>query len=127
MLGANVVVISFGCKEGAEKWLKETKCKYPMLLDAERKVYSFFGLKKSVYKVWSISGLMYYAEKMAQGIQLPKPYEDMHDDPHQMGGDFIIDKNGKIKFMHPSQTAKDRPSVDKLCKELKELNLELDQ
>lgn len=119
--GATVVVISFGCKEGAEKWLEETKCKYSMLLDPERKVYSFFGLKKSVYKVWSVSSLLYYAEKIAQGIQLPKPYEDMHDDPHQMGGDFIIDKNGKIKFMHPSQAARDRPTVEKLCAELKEL------
>lgn len=36
--GGNVVVISFGLEEGARKWLAETDCPFPMLLDTDRKV-----------------------------------------------------------------------------------------
>lgn len=33
-----VLVISFGCQEGASHWLQETGCQYHMLLDPDRKV-----------------------------------------------------------------------------------------
>ena len=33
-----VVVVSFGCQEGASHWLQETGCQYDMLLDPDRKV-----------------------------------------------------------------------------------------
>lgn len=33
-----VVVVSFGCLEGASHWLRETGCQYDMLLDPDRKV-----------------------------------------------------------------------------------------
>lgn len=33
-----VVVVSFGCQEGASHWLQETGCQYHMLLDPGKKV-----------------------------------------------------------------------------------------
>lgn len=33
-----VVVVSFGCPEGASHWLQQTGCQYDMLLDPDRKV-----------------------------------------------------------------------------------------
>ena len=33
-----IIVLTFGVREGALKWLDDTKCPYPMLLDTERKV-----------------------------------------------------------------------------------------
>lgn len=33
-----VVVVSFGCQEGAAHWLQETGCQYDLLLDPDRKV-----------------------------------------------------------------------------------------
>lgn len=33
-----VVVVSFGCQEGALHWLQETGCQYNTLLDPDRKV-----------------------------------------------------------------------------------------
>ena len=58
--------------------------------------------------------MVYYAEKMAQGIPLPKPYENIHDDHIQMGGDFIIDKNGVVQFIYCSKTSSDRPPLQVL-------------
>lgn len=114
-------MISFGLQEGAEIWLTDTQCPFPMLLDTDRNIYHAFGLQRSVLKVWGVKSLVYYAEAMFAGKPLPKPYENVHDDTQQMGGDFIIDDKGIVRFMYPSQTNTDRPSVNMLVEELNKI------
>lgn len=114
-----VVVISFGLQEGAERWLEDTGCPFTMLRDPERQIYHFFGLKRSVFKVWCVASLVYYAEAMVAGKPLPKPYENVHDDTIQMGGDFILSGEGAVTFLYPSKTNTDRPSVETIIAELK--------
>lgn len=92
-----------------------------MLLDVDRKLYCAVGLGRSVAKVWNISTLIYYASQKAAGRTLPKQFENVEDDPHQMGGDFIIDRYGYMGLLHCSQTPTDRPSVDELIKTLQSL------
>ncbi|CAB1342921.1 unnamed protein product [Coregonus sp. 'balchen'] len=41
---ARVLVVSFGCREGAQLWLEQTGCKYDMLLDPQRKMGGDFVL-----------------------------------------------------------------------------------
>ena len=36
------------------------------------------------FQVWGVNSLVYYAEEMAAGRPLPKPYENVHDDPQQV-------------------------------------------
>jgi len=113
-LGVSVLVVSFGQREGARRWAEETKCPFPVLLDPHRKIYQAFGLYRSVFKVWSISCLVYYAEQISTGRELPKPFENIHDDPQQMGGDFLLSADGTVNFTHPSQAANDRPSIGQI-------------
>ena len=50
---------------------------------------------------------------------LPKAYKDIHDDPHQMGGNFIIDvETFKILYTFKSKTPPDRPLCEELLKKL---------
>ena len=56
---------------------------------------------------------------MRAGRTLPTPIEDVDDDPNQMGGDFIVGKDGCMVYVHPSQVPTDRPSVEKLIEVLK--------
>ena len=42
-------------------------------------------------------------------------------DPHQMGGDFIIDAAGFIRLAHASKDPVDRPPVEKLLSVLRSL------
>ncbi|KAG9347519.1 hypothetical protein JZ751_005087, partial [Albula glossodonta] len=37
LLSVRVLVVSFGCQEGALNWLQSTGCKYDMLLDPQKK------------------------------------------------------------------------------------------
>jgi peroxiredoxin len=99
----------FFFQEKAIAWKKDTKCEFPMLLDADRRLYVALGLKRSVSKVWAISSLVYYAEQKLAGRILLSMLDE--DDPHQLGGDFIIDSTGKLVLVYQSKTSTDRPSV----------------
>ncbi|KAL8601545.1 hypothetical protein ACOMHN_003811 [Nucella lapillus] len=118
-LGCRPVIVSFGVREGAQRWLEETECPFPMMLDVKRQIYHMFGLTRSVYKVWNISCMVFYGEQMRAGKKLPSPYENVHDDVNQMGGDFILSTEGRLILSHPSQSSTDRPTMDVLLSALK--------
>lgn len=117
--GVKILIVSFGEQAGAIKWLEQTQCPFDMVLDGERKIYQAFGLSKSVYKVWCIESLVYYAEQLVAGRELPKPFENVHDDPHQMGGDFLLDSQGVIKMSYCGKSSTDRPSIDQILLAMK--------
>lgn len=108
------MVVSFGERHGALLWRQETSCPYPVLLDGSRQLYKLLGFKKSVSRVYCVKTLAYYADQKAAGRAFPKPYEDVVDDPYQMGGNIVLDKDGKIVFVYRSKTASDRPSITAL-------------
>ena len=89
-------------------------------MDPARQLYRALGLKRSVAKVWSISSLVYYAEQKRAGRKLVAMFKE--DDPTQMGGDFVFDKDGKLALVYRSKVSTDRPSVDDLLKCVKDVN-----
>lgn len=50
-LGCAVLVVSFGGAAGARRWLEDTGCHFPLLLDPDRRLYRALGLTRSVGKV----------------------------------------------------------------------------
>ena len=93
-----------------------------MITDEKRLLYTLFGLPKSYSKVWNAETLIYYAEQLKLKRDLPKAYQDVEDDPHQMGGNFIIQfektltqsNNFKIVYSYRSKNPPDRPSSQSL-------------
>lgn len=111
------MVVSFGVVEGADKWLEDTGCKFPMFLDPERKLYRNFGLHRSLAKVFSIDAISYQAGELAKGRSLIMAFEGIEDDPLQMGGNFSIHvKTKKMRLFYPSKSSADRPSVEMIIK-----------
>ncbi|RUS73823.1 hypothetical protein EGW08_018416 [Elysia chlorotica] len=98
---SKVLLVSFGEEYGAKKWLEETGSFFDMILDPHR-------------KVWSIECMCFYAEKLLAGRTFPTPLENVHDDPQQMGGDFVLDASGTVVFTHCSKVSSDRPTVETL-------------
>ncbi|GLD47761.1 uncharacterized protein AKAME5_000186000 [Lates japonicus] len=107
-----VVVVSFGCQEGALHWLQETGCQYDMLLDPERKIYTAFGLGASLKKVLNFNNMLLYAEYVADNMEFPRGLPSIQDDMFQLGGDFVLDEHGRVLFSHCCQSPIDRPSVE---------------
>ncbi|XP_029131596.2 prostamide/prostaglandin F synthase-like isoform X2 [Labrus bergylta] len=109
-----VLVISFGCQEGASHWLKETGCQYDMLLDSDRKMYTAFGLGASLKKVLSFSNMLLYAEYVVDNMEFPRGLPSIQDDMFQLGGDFVVDEHGRVLFSYCCQSPIDRPSVEEI-------------
>ncbi|CAI5695767.1 unnamed protein product [Oreochromis niloticus] len=79
-----VVVISFGCQEGASHWVKQAGCQYDMLLDPSRKIYSAFGLGASLKKVLNFGNILIYSEYVANDMEFPRELPWIQDDMFQV-------------------------------------------
>ena len=110
-------IILFYFQAGAKRWLKDTNCKLRMFVDPERHLYSALGLRRSLTEAWSISKLVFYAEQKRAGRRM---FEE--DDPNQIGGDFILDEQGRLALIHRSKIWTDRPPVEELLSCVKDLN-----
>lgn len=74
-------------------------------------VYASLGFQSSVAGTWSPQALHFYAAAAASGRAL-KSSGGM--DVHQMGGDILVDAEGRVLAAHYSATSTDRPSVEAL-------------
>ncbi len=98
--------------------MNETCTTFTVLLDRERTVYNAYGLERSKLRSKSPRTLWLYFTRWLQG----QKFHDSHgDDTSQLGGDFIVDRNGNLRFIYPSHDPADRPPVDDLLKVLKNL------
>lgn len=116
-LKTNVVTVSFGIAYWANMWLQETQSPFPFLIDPKRAAYHAFGLQSSIMRSWMPQNLWYYAKATLQG----REKFGKRGDPHQLGGDFIIDSHGIVQLAHPSKEPTDRPSVDQLLAVLQKI------
>lgn len=109
-LEVQVLVISFGAEWWARAWLQETGSPFPLLLDPERAAYRAYGLKRSFLRVWSPKVMWHYTQRVLAGQKL----QSIQGDPHQLGGDFVVDAAGVIRLAHRSKDPVDRPPVETL-------------
>jgi hypothetical protein len=90
-----------------------------MLADPERKAYGYFGLKRLPWhRVFSLPTLKFYFHLLLKGRKLENYGRD---DFYQSGGDFLLDRTGKILFAYRSHDPADRPPVRRLLAEVEKL------
>jgi len=88
------------------------------MLDREREVYKSYQLERSYWRSRSLKTIWVYFKARLAG---KKAHDSHGDDTNQLGGDFIVDVQGKLRFVYPSYDPADRPSVDQLLEVLKGL------
>jgi peroxiredoxin len=119
-LGAQVVAITQSKPEMLAAQLQAEPLPFPFLCDPERQVYRAFGLERgSKAMFFRPRVILHYLRQMRRGwsIRRPGPGEDVL----QLGGDFVLDPNGRVAFAHLSTDPSDRPAMDVLLRELKTL------
>lgn len=108
-LKVRVLILSFSAPAFVRTWLEETKAPFSLLLDESRVAYQGFGLERSLLRSWSPKTIWYYLRNWKR-----KPENKFSDDLNQLGGDFIIDAQGVLRFVYPSYEPVDRPSMERL-------------
>jgi alkyl hydroperoxide reductase subunit AhpC len=116
-LGVQVLIISFGAEFWARAWQQDTGSPYPLLLDLERATYQAYGLGTSFVRVWSPHVMWHYLKLRLRGQKLLP----VQGDPHQLGGDFIVDAAGVVRLAHASKDPVDRPPMGRLLAVLRDL------
>ena len=91
---------------------------FTVLLDRDRSIYKAYQLERSLLRSRHPRVVWLYIKRWFQRGEF---YDSRGDDTTQLGGDFIVDKNGILQLVHPSHEPSDRPSVNELLKILKNL------
>jgi len=110
--GIAIAVVSFAAPGRLASYQRMHQWPFPILADPERAAYRYFELERLPWhRVFSPSTIKFYAGVLLKGRKIENYGRD---DYRQSGGDFIVDRTGKILFAHRSHDPADRPTVQAL-------------
>ncbi len=114
-----VLVISFGNTEAIEGFRARLGLPFPVASDPDQKAYRDYGIgKTSFWGLWSPRVFWNYFKLVLRGRKLQHSPEP--EDVHQLGGDILLDENGKILFVHVSRSPVDRPAARRILEALED-------
>ncbi len=108
--GCSVLVVCQAKPETLARHLARRAWPVPFVADPDRAAYRAFGLERTGWLTFLRPGVVWgYLRGMLRGYLLKMPYAG--EDVLQLGGDFVLDRAGKVVFAYPSANPTDRPSV----------------
>jgi peroxiredoxin len=117
--GTRIVVVSFVESSKLRDYQERRRWPFPVLADPDRKAYRIFALPKlKLWRIFSPSTLKFYRQQIRRGMKRER-YDGA--DIFQSGGDFLLDRDGKILYAHRSKEPADRPTVGTLLQQIDQL------
>jgi peroxiredoxin len=111
--GGDVLVVSFTPPSRVAAYVARYPQPFPVVSDVELRAYKAFGLERtSVGSILRPGVLFRYVKVLFRGW-MPRP-SGAGEDLMQLGGDFIVDAEGKLRYAYPSADPADRPSAQDL-------------
>ena len=107
-LGVQPLAVTFEGVDAARAYVAETGLRWPLLVDAERRLYRAYEMRKARLRhLWGAATLRAYWREalLGQFPRLPRA------DTAQQGGDVLIDPAGLVRFHHVGRGPADRPPV----------------
>jgi hypothetical protein len=110
---AAVLVVSFARVDALADYREQLRLPFPIAADRQRRAYRRYGLERaSLFRTWHPRVAGAYVVLAWHGMKLQRPAPD--EDLSQLGGDFVLDAEGLLRFAHPSRRPDDRPSIEAL-------------
>lgn len=110
-LGAVVLAVTFEAPNEVAEFARREKLPFPLLIDPGRRAYQAFGLRRArLAKTLTWATARYYLKALLHG-HLPRR---THGDVGQLGGDFVLDPEGRVVFARPSEGPADRPTPEEI-------------
>jgi hypothetical protein len=121
--GAQLVAVGQGTEEEAGHHCAKYAAGFPCLGDPGRAGYRAFGLRRGSW--WSVVVRPFFADT-AESLRLIRRADLAasqlpSSDVLQMGGVAIVDRAGRLRFLHVAQTTADLPSNAEICEALDRL------
>jgi peroxiredoxin len=109
-MNAEVIALAAVDRKPLAGFARELKLPFPVLSDVTAEVYRAFGLGKGM--VIRTRTLLAAARLVWRAKRLYRPIGDIM----QIGGDFIVDGAGIVRFAHSSEDPTERPDVIELMR-----------
>ena len=108
---AAVVLVTFTRRRNLRGFRARLGLRIPVLADETRAVYAAYGLGRGPWwRGYGVRTLRTYARLLRGGARL----ERLREDTLQLGGDFVVDGDGRLAYIFRSTGPDDRPTVDDL-------------
>ena len=115
-LGAEVVAVSFEPLHRLKGQVEDMRLAFPILSDPGLETYRAYGVRRGSFRdVFNVGAAWQFLKLLLRGRWV----WGGHGDIMQLGGDFIIDERGQLKYSHPVSRAQDQADVDVLLEELR--------
>ncbi len=111
--GVNALAVSQAKPAVLAAFLRTSPQPFPVVCDPDRVAYRAFGLERASWASFFRPKVLWgYLRLIRRGGKVRRPYPG--EDVRQLGGDFLLDRAGRVVFAHRSRTATDRPGVEEL-------------
>lgn len=108
---AVVALVTFTRQRNLRGYRSRHGLPFAVLTDEDRAGYRAYGLGRgSVWRVYGLATLRRYAQLLRRGERLQRPLEDTL----QLGGDFVVGRDGRLAYVFRGSGPDDRPEVDEL-------------
>ena len=107
-LNVDVCIVTFETDVLAMSYVRETDLAWPLLVDADRKLYAAYGMNRgSWWKIFGPASILAYLKLLFRGRRLQRSASDVF----QLGGDVLIDPDGVVRFHRVGAGPADRPEI----------------
>ena len=110
-VGVDIVVVSFVQPTRLTQYLKVRPWPFRFLADPDRSAYRAFGLESASW--WRLLHPRVIGRYLGLILRGRRP-QMAHEDVHQLGGDFVLDRTGRVVYEFRSRDPADRPSIEEL-------------
>lgn len=118
--GCSVAVVSQSPAAELARYRPRQRWRVPIYGDPQRQLYRALGLERTAWYIFLWPPVVLgYLWGMLRGYRprLPRPGEDVL----QLGGDFILDRQLRLRYAYRSATPTDRPTPAELLRGLEGL------
>lgn len=114
---AKLVLVTFTDPASAESYATQHDLSFPVLLDADRSVFTAYGLGRGAIRdVYGWRTLRRYWQVFrSTGLG---DFHKATEDTLQLGGDFVIAPNGDLAYGYWSKGPADRPAITDIVNHL---------
>ena len=119
--GAGVVLIGLGTADRAGWFCQEKSIPFACLADPEHKAYEAYGLRKAgLTEILRAENGLKYMRLQLSGETRQRTAK-RNEDVLQLGGTFVVDQAGVIRYAHRNRHTGDNPPNDEVLAAIKEL------